>query len=65
MNENANQSNETPVVVVGVDGSSGAKTALQWALAEARLRNWPERAVHAWTFGYIGGSVEGYPYCGG
>ena len=23
------------------------------------------RAVHAWTFGYIGGSVAGYPYWGG
>jgi nucleotide-binding universal stress UspA family protein len=23
------------------------------------------RTVHAWMFGYIGGSVEGYPYWGG
>jgi nucleotide-binding universal stress UspA family protein len=54
-----------PAIVVGVDGSSGAKDALLWALAEARLRHWPLRAVHAWMFGYIGGSVEGYPYWGG
>lgn len=52
-------------VVVGVDGSAGAKEALRWALAEARLRKAPLRAVHAWTFGYVGGSVEGYPYWGG
>jgi nucleotide-binding universal stress UspA family protein len=65
MNENANQSNATPVVVVGVDGSSGAKAALRWALAEARLRNSPVRAVHAWTFGYLGGSAQGYAYWGG
>ena len=55
------KSKKTSVVVVGVDGSAGANAALRWALAEARLRNSPVRAVHAWTFGYIGGSVEGYP----
>ena len=47
------------------DKSVGSKAALRWALAEARLRNSLVRAVHAWTFGYIGGSVEGYPYWGG
>jgi nucleotide-binding universal stress UspA family protein len=68
MANDANQngkSKKTSAVVVGVDGSAGAKAALRWALAEARLRNSPLRAVHAWTFGYIGGSVEGYPYWGG
>lgn len=55
----------TPSVVVGVDGSAGARDALGWALAEARLRKSPVRAVHAWTFGYTGGNVEGYPYWGG
>jgi nucleotide-binding universal stress UspA family protein len=40
-----------PAVVVGVDGSEGAKQALSWALAEARLRKSPLRAVHAWMFG--------------
>lgn len=54
-----------PAVVVGVDGSAGAREALRWALAEARLRRAPLRAVHAWTFGYLGGAVEGYPYWGG
>jgi nucleotide-binding universal stress UspA family protein len=57
------KSTRVPAVVVGVDGSAGAKAALRWALAEARLRNWPVRAVHAWIFGYIGGSVD--PYWGG
>jgi nucleotide-binding universal stress UspA family protein len=57
-------SDRVPFVVVGVDGSAGAKEALRWALAEGRLRNAPVRAVHAWTFGYIGGSIEGDPYLG-
>jgi len=66
MSENQNgKTKRGPAVVVGVDGSAGAKNALRWALAEARLRHWPVRAVHAWMFGYIGGSVEGYPYWGG
>jgi nucleotide-binding universal stress UspA family protein len=59
------KSKRVPAVVVGVDGSAGAKEALRWALAEARLRRSPVRAVHAWMFGYIGGSVDGYPYWGG
>jgi len=68
MTENTSQngkSKRVPVVVVGVDGSAGAKEALRWALGEGRLRKSPVRAVHAWTFGYIGGSVAGYPYWGG
>jgi nucleotide-binding universal stress UspA family protein len=68
MNENGiqnKQASTAPAVVVGVDGSPGAKAALRWALEEARLRKSALRAVHAWTFGYIGGSVEGYPYWGG
>lgn len=58
-------SKRAAAVVVGVDGSAGAREALLWALAEARLRESPLRTVHAWTFGYSGGSVEGYPYWGG
>jgi nucleotide-binding universal stress UspA family protein len=54
-----------PCVVVGVDGSAGARHALDWAIDEARLRKVPLRVVHAWMFGYIGGSVSGYPYWGG
>jgi nucleotide-binding universal stress UspA family protein len=36
------------VIVVGVDGSTGAQAALEWAAAEARLRGARLRAVHAW-----------------
>jgi nucleotide-binding universal stress UspA family protein len=37
------------VVVVGVDGSAGAKAALRRGIAEARLRNARLRAVHVFT----------------
>lgn len=56
------QASTAPAVVVGVDGSTGAREALRWALSEGRLRNAPVRVVHAWTFGYIGSSVEGFAY---
>jgi nucleotide-binding universal stress UspA family protein len=40
MNENQNgKTKRAPAVVVGVDGSPGAKDALLWALAEAHLRH--------------------------
>jgi nucleotide-binding universal stress UspA family protein len=42
------------VIVVGVDHSEGAKEALRFTYEEARLRETPLRAVHAWRFGYIG-----------
>lgn len=56
------QSGRGPAVVVGVDGSAGAQEALRWALAEGRLRSSPVRVIHAWRFGYIGSSAEGYLY---
>lgn len=34
-------------IVVGVDGSQGARAALEWALAEARLRSDTVEVVHA------------------
>ena len=51
-------------VVVGIDGSAGARQALDWAIDEARLRGVPLRVVHAWMFGYIGGSANTYPTWG-
>ena len=42
------------MIVVGVDHSEGAKEALRFAYEEARLRETPLRAVHAWRFRYIG-----------
>ena len=35
-------------IVVGVDGSAGAAQALEWAVAEAGLRNASLHVVHAW-----------------
>ena len=64
MNQSS-QSGRVPAVVVGVDGSAGAQEALRWALAEGRLRNSPVRVVHVWTFGYIGSTVERFPYWDG
>ena len=40
----------TGVIVVGVDASVGAKVALAFALAEARLREATLHAVSAWQF---------------
>ena len=58
---NKNSNAETRgVVIVGVDGSAGARAALGWAMAEARLRKTSLRVVHAWTFSYPGGAGYGY-----
>jgi nucleotide-binding universal stress UspA family protein len=62
MNENTIQkrkSTRAPAVVVGVDGSAGAKVALRWALGEARLRNSPLRAVHERAIVDVGTEAEG------
>ena len=42
------------VIVVGVDHSAGSKSALRFALEEARLRSATLRVVHAWQFEYAG-----------
>ena len=52
-----------PCVVVGVDGSAGARQALDWAIDERACKT-PLRIVHAWMFGYIGGSANTYPTWG-
>jgi nucleotide-binding universal stress UspA family protein len=57
------ESKHLSAVVVGVDGSAGASEALQWAIAEARLREVPLRAIHAWTYAEpLIPSLIGYPY---
>jgi nucleotide-binding universal stress UspA family protein len=38
------------IVVVGVDGSEGARRALRWAATEARLRHATLRVIHAWSY---------------
>ena len=37
-------------IVVGVDGSDPSRKAVDWALAEARLRGARLVAVHAWSY---------------
>ena len=59
MSENGKQAQQD-IVVVGVDGSEGADAALEWAVAEARLRGARLRVVFAWTLSYPRG--EGYGY---
>ena len=44
----------TTKIVVGVDGSGGSVTALQWALDEAALRGATVVLVHAWQYPYVG-----------
>lgn len=49
------------LIVVGVDGSEGAKAALLFALGEAKLRQATLRVIHTWQFGYIGvRGIEGF-----
>jgi nucleotide-binding universal stress UspA family protein len=50
-------STETPVIVVGVDGSSNAERALGWAIEEAKAHAAAIRIVTAWQMplgGYSG-----------
>jgi nucleotide-binding universal stress UspA family protein len=63
---NNRQNSETRgTIVVGVDGSAGARHALRWATAEARLRGSRLLIVHAWRFGYTGVPGGGYGSLGG
>lgn len=39
----------TARIVVGVDGSEGSHHALEWAIDEARARDWAVQAVTVWT----------------
>jgi nucleotide-binding universal stress UspA family protein len=36
-------------IVVGIDGSEGARRALEWAVAEAKLRDAHLVVIHAWV----------------
>jgi nucleotide-binding universal stress UspA family protein len=50
-------------IVVGVDGSAGAVTALRWALTQAQLTGATIEAIAAWqnppVYGYAGGWTSG------
>ncbi len=51
-------------IVVGVDGSPGADSALRFAEEEARLRGAELHVVCAWavpTMAYAGGAIDGLP----
>lgn len=62
MSENGT-SKRSPVVVVGVDGSAGSSEAVRWAVAEARLRKVPLRAVHSWIYLHpLVPLLVGYPF---
>jgi nucleotide-binding universal stress UspA family protein len=41
--------NSTHLIVVGVDGSEGARRALDWAVREAAARGSAVRAIMAWS----------------
>ena len=41
-------------IIIGVDGSEGAKRALAWAVSEARLRRADVHVVYVWTYPYYG-----------
>ncbi len=45
-------------IVVGVDGSTSSREALQWAIEEARARGGQVEAVHTWHVPYL----AVYPY---
>jgi nucleotide-binding universal stress UspA family protein len=45
------------LIVVGVDGSPHARRALEWALAEARLRGGRCLLVHAYELGAAGSAL--------
>jgi len=40
-------------IVVGVDGSDGARRALEWAVAEGSIRKARLEAVHVWHYPYL------------
>lgn len=46
-------------ILAGVDGSAPARLALEWAVAEARLRRGRVRVVTAWEFPPVTVGMEG------
>jgi nucleotide-binding universal stress UspA family protein len=55
MSEIASTHPEAKLIVVGVDGSEGARDALRWALHEATIREARVRAVYAWGYPILTG----------
>jgi nucleotide-binding universal stress UspA family protein len=52
-----------PGIIVGVDGSTHSRSALEWAIKEAALRETPltVMTVHALIRGYFGGGNVEFP----
>ncbi|HVM08582.1 MAG TPA: universal stress protein [Acidimicrobiales bacterium] len=48
-------------IVVGVDGSKASRRALEWAVAEARLRDASLHVVYAWHYPYFAAMPTGGP----
>jgi nucleotide-binding universal stress UspA family protein len=46
-------------IVVGIDGSANSRVALDWAVAEASLRDAELEVVHAWSIPYVGADLFG------
>lgn len=46
-------------IAVGVDGSAESRIALEWAVAEARLRKGQVRAVTAWEYPPVTAGMQG------
>lgn len=49
-------------LAVGIDGSQGARRALDFAFDEASRRGWSLRVVHAWDVAVIGFDVDASTY---
>lgn len=49
---------DTPRIVVGVDGSTGSRTALQWAVEEARAHDAVVEAVFIYPYVHVGLLLE-------
>jgi nucleotide-binding universal stress UspA family protein len=47
-------------IIVGVDGSDGARVALEWAVREARLRGTRLVAVHTWQMPVGAGAADSF-----
>jgi nucleotide-binding universal stress UspA family protein len=47
-------------IIVGVDGSDGARVALEWAVREARLRGTRLVAVHTWQMPVGAGAAASF-----
>jgi nucleotide-binding universal stress UspA family protein len=50
------------VILVGVDGSSNSNIALEWAIVEANIRNWPLRLVSTFPPTFVADPIVGASY---